>query len=427
MTKIISFYVYKHVFILSDNRKITRCFITLRDKDKNIIAFTDFHKYIRTGKSRKSVSVTSTGEPKFYAVCKFLNYAFFESRHRPKRLIDIKVEMIREYLNDYGLARLEGDTEKRDQKTVDMNISAIIGFFEEYLKDAEKHGVKTNLKKSELYTKEKHFSQKTRKFIDISVPAFKVSVLHKEKRIFRDIFEGVFTIIMDTIMKEDPDILMLAALSAFGGLRPSEACNVFRQDSPLGEGIRFIEYNGQVDDIVIDLNYERPLRSDGKSVGDIKKERMQRIYPAFIGAFMDCYNFYMKHMEGRSYEAEYMPLTINTQGKAMTYKNYLGRFEKVIESARARMLESDDPKVVTYGKQLSMTNLGPHIFRHWFSVKLVLFGEDVAGLQYWRGDKSPQSALTYISNKSELIKQLNDVSSELFDFNMWQAERLHDD
>ena len=47
MDSSIHFYVYSHVFILQDKRKVTRFFITLRDWNKNIIAFPDFHKYIR--------------------------------------------------------------------------------------------------------------------------------------------------------------------------------------------------------------------------------------------------------------------------------------------------------------------------------------------------------------------------------------------
>ena len=90
----IHFYVYSHVFILQDKRKVTRFFITLRDWNKNIIAFTDFHKYIRIGNHSKSVKVTSSGEVKFYAVCKFLNHVFFESDFKPNSLNDITKEMV---------------------------------------------------------------------------------------------------------------------------------------------------------------------------------------------------------------------------------------------------------------------------------------------------------------------------------------------
>ena len=73
------------------------------------------------------------------------------------------------------------------------------------------------------------------------------------------------------------------------------------------------------------------------------------------------------------------------------------------------------------------TNISPHIFRHWFSVKLTLFGEDVAGLMYWRGDKSPESALTYLQNKGELEKQYRKVNAEIFNYSLWKAGKLHND
>ena len=64
---------------------------------------------------------------------------------------------------------------------------------------------------------------------------------------------------------------MVVALGAFVGLRPSEACNVRREDSPLGPGILFHQSDGQVFKIEIDLRKEIPLRSDLKPTGRIKK------------------------------------------------------------------------------------------------------------------------------------------------------------
>lgn len=62
---------------------------------------------------------------------------------------------------------------------------------------------------------------------------------------------------------------------------------------------------------------------------------------------------------------------------------------------RPEMLSSGNAKTVNYGLLLQEHAVSPHILRHWYSVKLTLYGEDVAGLMTWRGDKSPESALTY--------------------------------
>lgn len=82
-------------------------------------------------------------------------------------------------------------------------------------------------------------------------------------------------------------------------------------------------------------------------------------------------------------------------------------------------------KVVNYGHLLQENNISPHIFRHWFSVKLTLYGEDAAGLMNWRGDKSPESALTYLMDKSELEKEYEIVSDEIFNYSLWKAEKQH--
>ena len=132
-------------------------------------------------------------------------------------------------------------------------------------------------------------------------------------------------------------------------------------------------------------------------------------------------------MEGRKYEAEYGALTINKQGKALTYDNYYIKFQNVIKDVIPELLNSDDPEAVNYGHLLHEKNISPHIFRHWFSVKLTLFGEDVSGLMYWRGDKSPESSLTYLQNKGDLEKQYRKVNSEIFDYSLWKAGQMHND
>jgi hypothetical protein len=37
----------------------------------------------------------------------------------------------------------------------------------------------------------------------------------------------------------------------------------------------------------------------------------------------------------------------------------------------------------------------------------------VAQIQYWRGDKSPESALLYLQNKGDLIRELEEANSSL--------------
>jgi len=57
--------------------------------------------------------------------------------------------------------------------------------------------------------------------------------------------------------------------------------------------------------------------------------------------------------------------------------------------------------------------LGLHALRHWFSVQLVLNGEDIGQIQYWRGDKTPESAFLYLQNKGDLVRELEDAGDAL--------------
>ena len=151
------------------------------------------------------------------------------------------------------------------------------------------------------------------------------------------------------------------------------------------------------------------------------------MYHAFLKAFIDCYNTYMKYIEGSPYEADYGALTNTSFGKAYTYPAYRVEFQKAVKACIPSMLASDDPQTVNYGHLLQETSISPHILRHWYSVKLTLYGEDVSGLMYWRGDTSPESALTYIAGKSELEKQYKLVNNEAFDYLLWKASKITED
>lgn len=66
------------------------------------------------------------------------------------------------------------------------------------------------------------------------MPVFNVYYTSSERELLRDMPEKVFSVFLNLVRNKYPDILMCVALSAFGGLRPSETCNVRRRDSALG-------------------------------------------------------------------------------------------------------------------------------------------------------------------------------------------------
>ena len=402
------FGVYEQKLVYDTDKLIRRQLIVLKDQDGDIVAWTNFHKYARSGKKSLSRSIFSGQDRRCINATLLLNYVFFDKYHVTK-LTDITAEMVQDFLTDYGLCRLPGDTAEthRAKGTVNICMSQILDFLDLMIKD----NPTCKMKVDDLFKEEKVFDRRRKRYIDKKVPTFEVNYCPNNRKIFRDIPEGAFQIIMNEIADNHRNILMLAALSAFAGLRPSECCNVRRADSALGPGILFEMTDGEVTNITVDLTAEKNLRSDMVSVGGIKKERTQKVYPAFLDAFMDCYNLYMKYIEGRPYEAEYGALTNTSVGKAYTYDAYYQEFKKVVQASIPIMLADDDPQTVNYGHLLQEHSISPHVLRHWFSVKLTLYGEDVAGLMNWRGDKSPESALTYLENKSELEKQYIKLSS----------------
>lgn len=240
------FAVYKHKLVYKDTELIQRSMIVLKEDDE-VLAWTDFHKYVRGGGSR---SVSSDNAPAANNIVKLLNYVFFDQYHINK-LTDIKKEMVRDFLNDYGLCRLRGDTQTthRAKSTVERCITNVMDFLEEMLRQ----NTSCKMKISDLYTQEKKYSKQKKRYITIRKPIFEVLYGNEVRPMLRDLPEKVFQIIFNRIMTIYPNLLMLAALGAFAGLRPSEACNVRRTDSPLGAGIRFEMADGNIKNIFIDL------------------------------------------------------------------------------------------------------------------------------------------------------------------------------
>lgn len=414
------FSIYEHTLVYEE-KLLTRQLIVIKDEDGNIVKWTNFHKYIQSGKTSVKRIFSDTGM-RGYNVVKLLNYAFF-GNYSIKRIEDITANIVKDFLNDYGLCRLPGDDESthRSKSTVNICVAHIIDFLERMIRD----NPSCKMRVDQLYTTETVFDKRKKRHIMKKIPTFNVYYKSDKLPILRDLPDEAFKILLNVIIDSHTNILMLAALGAFAGLRPSEACNVRREDSELGPGIRFTMENGEVVSAEIDLTKELNLRSDLKSVGKIKKERRQKVYPAFLEIFTDCYNRYMDYIKGKPYETNYGALTNNSTGKAYTYDTYLYQFNLAVKDCIPIMLASSDPEVVNYGHLLQEHRISPHILRHWYSVKLALYGEDVAGLMYWRGDSVPESALTYLMNKGDLDKQLTRVSDSVFDYSSWKAAKLN--
>ena len=415
------FIVYNHKLVTDDGTLINRKFIALKSDD-GTLQFTDFHKYAFSPK-QVSRALTDDGNNRFSFIVQLLNYAFFTCDI--ESLTELTVDMVADFLMDYGMCELPGDDEftSRSKQTVERCTAVVMDFLHNLI---EAHGNELTFTKDDLYT-EVLVQDKRGRAIKKKVPKFTVQYKQapSTRHIFRDMPDSAFRIIYGYIYEHHKELLMLVTLSAFAGLRPSECCNVRRMDSPLGPGLMLNSIDGEVTKVRIDLKHEYVLRSDLTPVGRIKKERTGEVPEIFLNAFIEAYNEYMSHIEGRKYETDYGPLSINKQGKAYTYASYRRQFQAMIQNEIIPIfLESNDPELVIYGRTLMENRISPHIFRHWFTVKLVQSGiNEPATLMFYRGDTSPESALTYLQNKGELEKEFRKVNDEVFDYISWAATK----
>lgn len=394
-------------------------FIAIKDNN-GIVHFTDFGKYLT-----KNGAFNNDGNKiaSFKYIRKFLQYAFFELGIR--KLSDLTVGDIALYLEHYCMRTLPEDDDNvtRNRSTMMICRKTIMTFASNLCKNNV-----VSFKESDLYTTE---VKRTRKGVKkVKTEAFPIPTAPTQSApIFRDIPNNAFEIIYSHIRRYHPELLFLVSLGAFAGLRPSEACNVRRQDcEKYGPGMLFnINASGKVENITFDLTKELKLRSDGKYVGSIKKERMQSMPEMFIPALYGAYEEYMAYLEGKPRETEYGAMNINKQGRCYTYSSYYRQFTQIInEEIIPIFLESEDEDLVMFGRKLMTTKIAMHVFRHWFTVQLVLSGIDnPAVIMHYRGDKTPEAAITYIRNKSDIEKQYRKVNNNMFAYNQWAAERIY--
>ena len=138
---------------------------------------------------------------------------------------------------------------------------------------------------------------------------------------------------------------------------------------------------------------------------------------------MAAYGHHKRFLAGRVFEADYRPMFINAKGMAMTYDDYARRFAALVDNHfRPVLLECDEPECRIYGQMLYENRLGTHALRHWYSVELVLHGEDIAQIQYWRGDRNPESAFAYLQDKGDLVRELSGANAFLAEILLARGE-----
>jgi len=394
----------------------TKPIIVLRNVFGDIVRFTGLHAFAEPYRGRISTPLTSSSNERLYHVCAMLNYILIEQYEKfgIDHVFFVDWESVNSFFCNYA-SEPSVSGKFRSRETIERCVNNVADFIRRLKYKFEGY---VQMRPDELYA-EKIVRNRYGQEIVKRVPLFQVKYIPQHSEAFRELPTTAFQILLNLALRYAPDIALAICFQAFAGLRAGEACNVRQETSPAGSGIIFTCISGDVRKIEIDLTRELPLRSDGVCVGRIKRERKQCVYPAFLQAFRKVYELHKEWLASQRYETDYCPMFVNSNGYAMTYKNYKRRFEKLVtQHFRKALLENEDPNMRIYGQLLYENKLTPHSLRHWYSVQLALRGEDIAQIQYWRGDKSPESAFAYLQNKGDLIRELVATSEFLFDILM---------
>ena len=210
-----------------------------------------------------------------------------------------------------------------------------------------------------------------KKVIDYKIKVRYGDKKRRDNRLLRDMPLEIVERFIKMSQIYDPELTFAIVLMAYVGLREGEVCNVRRKESCYGPGI-IIKYGDGFnsidgvyrkcncyDAIEIDLKDTLIMRSDGKSVGEIKRERMQPVYTGYIDIVS---NYYEKHIEMIAHKPceEFKPMflcknKIRKTGKymAMTKSALRDRINKLfLEHVLPSLKNDKNYKCRTYEKLL---------------------------------------------------------------------------
>lgn len=400
------FGVYAHKVCRHDELEVYR-FIVLKNRDNFVVSFTGLEQfsYPYTGQL-PPISVRQKQELVY--ICRALNY--FVEQRKVNRLADITTDMIIDYFDLYCSMPKRNSTEvMRSQQSLDNCVRAVSFFFGNL---AQAYLTKIHINEL-LLQEERKVNRKSHRVIRRYIPRYVPKRPHSwEVKQLRDMPIKAARRLLELAWIYDPMVAFGIALQLYAGLRPGCVVNMRQNGSPLSpiDCIRFSYTGSAISGIEIDLTHEYVLRSDGVSVGKIKKERVVRVYKPFIPDLVMAYQRHMRILANTSFESQYMPMFVGAAGKAMTYDTYARRVKRLVyEHLKSELYSATDPMLTSFAHLLDSYPWNPHTLRHCFTVQLVLEGLDVAQLQYYRGDKSPESALTYIAGKGQLMQQVEKV------------------
>ena len=387
------------------------CIVIADDETRAILKVTPWADYILRPQTR-DYGLHTANLPALYAVVQFLNFIFIDNSdtYGITSMSDITISMVYDFLKSYSNKELKNG--KRPlRSSISQKRNAISLFLLELTND--KSIVMKNIKPSDLLNTAKLIRAEGEQS---TIYQYKIHIAYDKTeqavpQLWRDMPMDIVERFIKTAYDKDPEIALAIILMAYAGLRVSEICNLRRPDSCHAPNLLFMysDFGDEADSLTINLTEIRQLRSDKKYVGGIKRPRNHPVAPSFANTIFQAYKFHLTITEDRVHEP-YGPLFITKYKSSKTGK-YLAltspalrkRIIKLFNNYVLPSLENDaNPEFRRFYSEMQNHTWGPHSFRHWFTVLLVLQGYDRADVQTYRGDKSPESSERYLERKGSL-------------------------
>ena len=404
--------VYEHK-IDKHQELATYRMIVIKNQDNQILCFTGLEQFSFPYTGQKpQIKVRQKAELVY--ICNALNYIFAHTR--VSRIADITADLVITFFDAYcNTPKAKSAEIMLTQQSMDNCVRHVTSFFANLAS-----AYQTKMQVDELMVYEdtkpnKHSTRILRRYVPRYVPKRPHS---RDIKQLRDMPIAAAQCLLDLAWVHDPMVAFGIALQIYAGLRPSCVTNIRQNTSPVSatQCLRFSYTGSSVSGLEIDLTHEYILRKDGVSVGRIKKERTVHVYKPFIPHLLEAYQLHMTLLSSKNCEQEYMPMFISAGGKAMTYNTYSNRVKRLVYDHPKPELEmSEDPLLSSFSHLLESHHWAPHALRHVFTEQLVLEGLDVAQIQFYRGDASPESALTYIANKGDIMRQIAGIHDQAID------------
>ncbi len=389
--------MYKAQKIKLDNQ-LNKWLIKRCEKDSLFYTYSLANKYLKTNKRRKRTRSYS-GADYVRDVASFLDYLEENVGKDPEKYLSkITIDDANEFLLYFCHTLNQDGNYPGDIARIRKRNS--IGRFLENLQDA---GINSNLQN--YYEKD----EKTKRLVSNIQNELIIEMTRSkpEKPLLRACPEYFIDSFLKYSKRYKPNCWVAANFSGVTGLRPAEVLNLRHPCSEYGTNIDITRQEGIIVAISIDIRkeeWERPLSSNNTPVGRIKRPRLVGVYPKYLKSFEDAYDTYLKMTQ--FYEREKQgPLIVQKRvthktekHMAYNYQNYYMDFKEVCQKYVIPELLEMGGEPEYYAKQLSNSRYGPHMFRHAFSCRLADEGAAWNIIQFYRGDKTPDTAAGYLLN-----------------------------